>query len=104
MSQVRFLDQVAVTAFASNAEQLSTPGRMPRVLQSGETFIIQPNQQLVGFELFILPGALLEIKAGEQISTNPLLFTHGLLQIEDIIDNQGTIINNGYLILGTELQ
>ena len=62
MAQVRFLDQVPVTAYASNIEQASTPGRLPRVLFAGETLVVQPNQQIVGFDFYIQEGALVEIK------------------------------------------
>lgn len=104
MAQVRFLDQVPVTAYASNIEQASTPGRLPRVLFAGETLVVQPNQQIVGFDFYIQEGALVEIKGGEQVSTDPLVFSHGLIQIESTFNNDGTLINNGYLVLGTELQ
>ena len=102
MAQVRFLDQVPVTAFASNANATNI-GRLPRVIQAGETLTIEPNQQLVGFDFYVLEGGLVTIKAGEQVSTNPSIFSHGLLQVEDTLDNRGTIINNGYLVVGTEL-
>ena len=63
-----------------------------------------PNQQIVGFDFYIQEGALVEIKAGEQVSTDPLIFSHGLIQIESTFNNDGTLVNNGYLVLGTELQ
>jgi len=104
MAQVRFLDQVAVTAFASNADATNV-GRLPRVIQAGETLTAQANQQLVGFDFYILEGGLVTIEAGEQVNgISPPLYTHGLIQIESTFTNEGTLVNNGYLVLGTELQ
>jgi len=104
MAQVRFLDQVAVTAFASNVSATNV-GRLPRVIQAGETLTVEPNQQLVGYDFYILEGGLVTIKAGEQVNgVQPPLYTHGLIQIQSTFTNEGTLINNGYLVLGTELQ
>lgn len=104
MAQVRFLDQVPVSAYAVTSTATGgNSGRLPRILQSGETLIIQPNQQLVGFELYVLEGALVVIQGGEQVPGTDL-YTHGLLQLETLLENEGTIINDGYLVLGTELQ
>ena len=103
MAQVRFLDQVAVTAFASNANTTNV-GRLPRVISAGETLTAEPNQQLVGFDFYILEGGLVTIKEGVQVSSDPLIYTHGLIQIESTFINDGVMINNGYLVLGTELQ
>jgi len=104
MAQVRFLDQVAVTAYASNADATNV-GRLPRIIQSGETLTVQPNQQLVGYDFYILEGGLVTIQGGEQVSgVTPPLYTHGLIQIESTFTNEGTLVNDGYLVLGTELQ
>lgn len=103
MAQVRFLDQVPVTAFASNTEARNV-GRLPRVIHAGESLTAEINQQLVGFDFYILEGGLVTIKEGVQVSSDPLIFTHGLIQIESTFINDGVLINNGYLVLGTELQ
>lgn len=103
MAQARFLDQVAVTAYASNADARNV-GRLPRIIFSGETLTADVNQQLVGFDFYILEGGLVTTKEGTQVSSDPLIYSHGLIQIESTFINDGVFINDGYLVLGTELQ
>tara|TARA_S200002703_G_scaffold37089_1_gene32270 strand:- start:413 stop:730 length:318 start_codon:yes stop_codon:yes gene_type:complete len=101
MAQVRFLDQVAVTAFATNANQSPNAVRIPRVLQAGESLTIPTNTQGIGYDLYNL-GGLITIKGGEQVAgTN--IYTHGLLQVETTFQNDGTLVNNGYLVIGVDI-
>lgn len=97
MANVRFLDQVPVTAYATN------PGitKVPRFLLAGETLTIPKNQQMVGYDFYNL--GLVTIEAGDEIYINGTLYrTDGLLQIQTILDNTGLIINNGILIVSDE--
>lgn len=93
MANIRFLDQVAVTAFATNGSGVST---LPRVLLPGQSFTIIENTQqtLYDFTNF----ALLIIEAGSGYTVNGITYsTDGALQVETVINNQGTIINNGII-------
>ena len=93
MANVRFLDQVAVTAFATNGSGVST---LPRVLLPGQSFTIIANTQqtLYDFTNF----GLLVIESGTDYIFNGITYnTDGALQVETSINNQGTIINNGII-------
>ena len=93
MANVRFLDQVPVTAYAQNPGAL----RVPRFLYAGEVLEVQANQQLVGWDFFNF--GLVIIDAGTAVTVgNETYYSHGLLQIQTIITNEGTIENNGILV------
>jgi len=79
MAQVRFLDQVPVTAFASDANQSPSAVRIPRVIQAGESLTIPVNTQGIGYDLYNL-GGLITITGGEQVAGTDI-YTHGLLQV-----------------------
>lgn len=98
MANIRFLDQVPVASFATT----QTQGRLPRVLNPGDVLIVYENQQMIGYDFYNLGGIVI-IQSGSLIPGTDI-YTHGLLQIEDTFDNQGTVINDGYLVLGSELQ
>jgi len=97
MAYVRFLDQVPIGVY----QQPYSTGNatLPRVLYAGQTLTIQENQQLVGYDFYNF--GTVKINGGSQIPGTDI-FTHGLLQIEYLLVNDGTITNNGYLIVGDE--
>jgi hypothetical protein len=102
MAQVRFLDQVPVTAFATNANQSPSAVRIPRVIQAGESLTIPVNTQGIGYDLYNLGGGLITITGGEQVQGTDI-YTHGLLQVETTFQNDGTLINDGYLVIGVDI-
>ena len=93
MANIRFLDQVAVTSFATNGSGVST---LPRVLLPGQSFTIIENTQQT---LYIFTNfGLLVIDAGAGYTVNGITYnTDGALQVETLLDNQGIIINNGII-------
>lgn len=94
MANVRFLDQVPVTAYATNP---SISGRVPRFLYAGETLIVKENDQLYGFDFFNF--GLVVIESGSAVTVgNQTYYSDGLLQIATILTNEGTIENNGVLV------
>ena len=98
MANVRFLDQVPVTAFAQNS---AISGRVPRFLYAGETLIVKENDQLYGFDFFNF--GLVVIESGQAIVVgNQTYYSDGLLQIATVLTNNGTIENNGVLVNSEE--
>jgi len=98
MANVRFLDQVPVTAFAQTA---AISGRVPRFLYAGQTLIVKENDQLYGFDFFNF--GLVIIESGSAVIVgNQTFYSDGLLQIATILTNEGTIENNGVLINAEE--
>ena len=94
MANVRFLDQVPVSAYATNAGVT----KVPRFLYEGEVLNVPANQQLVGYDFFNL-GGLVIINEGNAVNVgNEIYYSHGLLQIQTIITNEGIIENNGVLV------
>jgi len=98
MAYVRFLDQVPVGVYQTPYS--TGNATLPRVLYPGQTLTVQENQQLVGYDFYNLGGTV-RITAGSQMPGTDI-FTHGLLQLEYLLVNEGTIVNNGYLIVGDE--
>jgi len=93
MANVRFLDQVAVTAFATDGSGTNT---LPRVLLPGETFTIIANTQQTLYD-FVNFGLLI-INPGTPYSVGNITYsTDGALQVETVLDNNGTIVNNGII-------
>ena len=93
MANVRFLDQVPVSAYATNAGVT----KVPRFLYAGEVLNVPANQQLVGWDFFNF--GLVVINAGDAVVIgNDTYYSHGLLQIQSIITNEGIIENNGVLV------
>jgi hypothetical protein len=94
MANVRFLDQVPVTAYANNS---TLSGRVPRFLYSGEILVVAENDQLYGYDFFNFGTVIIE--AGKAVTVgNETYYSDGLLQIATILTNEGVIENNGILI------
>lgn len=94
MANVRFLDQVPVSAYASNS---SITGRVPRFLYEGEVLTVRKNDQLYGFDFFNFGTVVIE-EGDAVIVGNETYYSHGLLQIATVLTNEGIIENNGVLI------
>ena len=103
MANVRFLDQVAVTAFEKTAGNSSAEGAIvPAVILPGQTYTVSPNTSVATYRLTNL--GTLRIEKGSEIEApdGTILNTNGQLWIDDVLENQGTIINDGLLVIGTE--
>lgn len=98
MSNVRFLDNVLVTAPTTNSDSTSGAG-FPRVVFAGETKNVATNTNAYTYEVFNL--GTINIKAGTSVTIGgKTVFSHGLLRIEEFFANSGTININGILELG----
>ena len=103
MANVRFLDQVAVTAFENSPGSSSGAGTsIPAVILPGQTYTVSPNTSVATITLTNL--GTLRIEKGSEVEApdGTILNTNGQLWIDNLLENQGTIINNGLLVIGTE--
>jgi hypothetical protein len=103
MANIRFLDQVAVTAFENTPGNSSSTGAViPAVILPGQTYTISPNTSVATYRLTNL--GTLRIEKGSEVEApdGQILNTNGQLWIDDVLENQGTIINDGLLVIGTE--
>ena len=97
MSNVRFLDNVAVTSYASSNQLVGST--FPRVVFPGEIKTVPTNQNSYAYEVFnqgvinITSGIGVEI-GGETV------YSHGLLRMESKFVNEGNININGILEIG----
>ena len=97
MSNVRFLDNVQVTSFASSNQLVGST--FPRVVFSGETKTVPTNQNSYAFEVFNL--GIINVNSGIGIEVGgQTVYSHGLLRCEKSITNQGIINIAGILEIG----
>jgi len=97
MSNVRFLDQVAVSSFGGSNETVGSA--FPRVVYAGETKTVATNTNSYAFEVFNLGNIV--ITAGSAVTVGgEIVYSHGVLIIEDTFTNEGTINIGGILEFG----
>jgi len=97
MSNVRFLDQVAVTSFAGNTEIVGSA--FPRVVFAGETKVVATNSNSYALDVFNL--GTINIIAGSAVTiAGEIVYSHGVLRVEDTFTNQGTINVSGIFEIG----
>lgn len=100
MSNVRFLDNVSVSAFQGSVQTV-TGANFPRFILDGETKVVPANTNIYAFDLYVVEGGQLTITEGSAVVVGgETLFTHGLLRVETTLTNEGTINNNGILEIG----
>jgi len=96
MSNIRFLDNVAVTAYNTSQEVGST---FPRVVFEGETKIVSTNTNSYAYEIFNL--GVININGGIAVNVGgETVYSHGLLRAENKFVNQGKININGIFEVG----
>jgi len=96
MSNIRFLDNVAVTAFSDSQVVGSN---FPRVVFAGETRIVSTNTNSYAYEIFNL--GVININGGIAVEIGgETVFSHGLLRAENKYVNEGTININGIFEVG----
>jgi hypothetical protein len=101
MSNVRFLDNVAVTSYASSNQAVGST--FPRVVFSGENKTVPTNQNSYTFEVFNL--GRINITGGSAVEINgTTVYSHGLLRIESCFTNSGTVNISGILEIGDYTQ
>ena len=99
MSQVRFLDQVSVSAFAPTANGIPSTNNgtvIPRIILPGTTFTVSKNTNVEVSEITIAENATLTIEGGSLIIPGPPpIFSHGVLAVTSNPLILGTLIVNG---------
>jgi hypothetical protein len=99
MSQVRFLDQVAVSAFAQTSN--STPSTdnnaiIPRIILPGTTFTVSKNTNVEVSEITVAEGGTLIIEGGDLVIPGPPpIYSHGVLSVTSPPLIYGTVVVDG---------
>lgn len=103
MANVRFLDQVAVSAFQTSPGNSSGDGTsVPAVILSGQTYTVSANTSVSTYVLTNLGTLVVEQGSQVEAPDGAILNTNGQLWIDHSLENQGTIINGGLIVIGTE--
>jgi len=97
MSNIRFLDNVLVTSPVAASDAVG--GSFPRIIFSGETKTVSANTNSYAFEVFNL--GTININAGTAVTVGgQTVFSHGVLKVEQLLSNQGTLNIGGILVIG----
>lgn len=98
MSNIRFVDSVAVTSFAVSEGQPSTANNavIPRIILPGDTFTMSKNTNVEVSEMTVAESATLVIEGGDLIvsGSNPI-YSHGVLSVGSPPLILGTVNNRG---------
>ena len=98
MSNVRFLDNVAVSSYASTANQ-AVGAAFPRVVFPGEKKNVATNINSYAFDVY--NAGIITINSGIGIDIGgTIAYSHGLLRVENEYVNQGTLNVAGIFEIG----
>ena len=101
MAQVRFLDQVSVNSFSGGGDSTINGTSLPSVILAGSTFTIATNTVASAYNLTVFGTLRIEKGAQVEAPDGSIIYTDGQLYVDNVLDNQGTIINDGLLVVGT---
>ena len=101
MANIRFLDQVSVNSFAGGGDSTINGTPLPSVILAGQTFTIAANTSAATYNLTVFGTLRVEKGAQVEAPDGSIIYTDGQLYIDNILDNQGTIINDGLIVIGT---
>jgi len=97
-SNVRFLDQIPFSSFGDTSTAQSTANAV-RFISSTETVAINATEQLYVNDLW--NQGIVTIASGDAIFFGPrVVFTHALLTVDTVLNNNGVINVNGILEVG----
>ena len=99
-SNVRFLDQVSIGSFQSVST--TSGAATKRFILAGETLTIAATTQLITYDLFNFGTIIIDQGAIIPFGTDSVS-TDGLLQVQTVLNNEGLILNNGIIILDSEI-
>jgi hypothetical protein len=98
MSNVRFLDNVSVSSYGSTATQ-AVGAAFPRVVFTGETKTVVTNINSYAFDVY--NAGTINIRSGIGVDIGgTVAYSHGLLRVENLFTNQGTINISGIFEVG----
>jgi len=101
MANIRFLDQVSVNSFAGGGDSTINGTPLPSVILAGQTFTIAANTSAATYNLTVFGTLRVEKGAQVEAPDGSIIYTDGQLYIDNMLDNQGTIINDGFIVVGT---
>jgi hypothetical protein len=101
MANIRFLDQVSVNSFAGGGDSTINGTPLPTVILAGQTFTIAANTSTSTYNLTVFGTLRVEKGAQVEAPDGSIIYTNGQLYIDNMLDNQGTIINDGFIVVGT---
>jgi len=101
MANIRFLDQVSVNSFAGGGDSTINGTPLPTVILAGQTFTIAANTSTATYNLTVFGTLRVEKGAQVEAPDGSIIYTNGQLYIDNMLDNQGTIINDGFIVVGT---
>ena len=99
MSNVRFLDNVAVTSYNGSGNNTTVGAAFPRVVFSGETKTAPTNINSYAFDVYNAGTININPGIGVDIGGSTV-YSHGLLRVENIYTNQGIINIAGIFEIG----
>jgi len=96
MSNIRFLDNVAVSSYQSSQ---NVGSNFPRVVFSGEIKTVSTNTNSYAYETYNL--GIINITSGIGVTIGgQTVYSDGLLRIENLLVNEGVVNIAGILELG----
>ena len=101
MANIRFLDQVSVNSFSGGGDSTINGTPLPTVILAGQTFTIAANTSAATYNLTVFGTLRVEKGAQVEAPDGSIIYTNGQLYIDNMLDNQGTIINDGFIVVGT---
>jgi hypothetical protein len=101
MSNVRFLDSVAVNSFANGTFNSTAYGSIiPQIILPGAYFTVSPNTSVSTYNLTVAGTLLMEAGPEVQLPDGTITRATSQLYVTNVLDNQGTIVNSGVIEIG----
>jgi len=104
MANVRFLDQVTVNSYAQGSSTSTAGGAaLPNIILPGSTFTVSSNTSVSTYRLTILGTLIMERGPELQAPDGSIIYANSQLYVADSMDVQGTIINEGFIKVGGDI-
>lgn len=100
MANVRFLDNVAVTSFETGGNDTASGASIPRIILPGQTFRVSPNTSVSTYRLTVAGTLIMEVGPQVELPDGQVIRANSQLYVGDTLENQGTIINGGFIEIG----
>ena len=98
-TNVRFLDSVSISTFQATP---TAGAATKRFVLAGETLTIAATDQLVTYDLFNFGTIIIDQGTIIPFGTGSIS-TDGLLQVQTVLNNEGLIVNNGIIVIDSEI-
>ena len=101
MAQVRFLDQVSVSSFSGGGDSTINGTPLPNIILAGQTFTVATNTSAATYNLTVFGTLRVESGAEIEAPDGSIVYSVGQLFVDNVLENQGTIINDGLIVIGS---